>query len=125
MEDGGELGCRWIEVQRLEVVEHVEVETRVRRVLDENDVGFGQPGAGAFAVDVAADCRYRRNLLQSFKDRRSSYVATVEDAVDAGERGQDFGAKEAVSVRDDSEFHVFRISCAGRGRLKEGARQLR
>jgi hypothetical protein len=30
-----------------------------------------------------------------------------------------------VGIRDDSEFHVFRISRAGGGRLREGARKLR
>ena len=54
------------------------------RVLDEDDVGLGQLAAGAFSVDVAADRSYRRNLLQSFKDRRSADVAEMEDAVDAG-----------------------------------------
>jgi hypothetical protein len=49
----------------------------------------------------------------------------VKNAVDASEGGSDFRAEEAVGVRDDSEFHVFRISCAGGGRLREGARKLR
>jgi hypothetical protein len=45
----------------------------------------------------------------------------MEDAVDALEGGRDFGTEEAVGVGDDSEFHVFRIRCAGGGRLREDA----
>ena len=121
MEDGCEFGGGGVEVEALEVVQHVDVEAGVGRVFDEDDVGFGQPGAWAFAVDVAANGRYRRNLLQSLKDRRSAHVAEMEDAVDALEGGRDFGTEEAVGVGDDSEFHVFRIRCAGGGRLREDA----
>jgi hypothetical protein len=39
--------------------------------------------------------------------------------------GKDLRAEEAVGVGDDSELHVFRISCAGGGRLREGARKSR
>ena len=123
VEDRGKFGCGGVEVQRFEVMEHVEVEARVGRVLDEDDVGLGQLAAGAFSVDVAADRSYRRNLLQSFKDRRSADVAEMEDAVDAGEGWQDFGAEDAVGIGDDAELHVFRISGAGGGRLREGAHE--
>jgi hypothetical protein len=30
----------------------------------------------------------------------------VEDALDAGEGGEEFGAEEAVGVADDSDFHL-------------------
>jgi len=126
VKDGGELGGGGIEVQGFEVVEHVEIETRVRRVLDEDDFGFGQLAARAFDVDVAANGGDGSDLGELIEDGDFSYVATVEDAVDAQEGGaaqcrKYFGAKEAVGIRDDSEFHVFRISCAGGGRLREGA----
>jgi hypothetical protein len=49
----------------------------------------------------------------------------VKNAVDAAQCGQCLGPEQAVGIRDDSEFHVFRISCAGGGRLREGARKLR
>jgi hypothetical protein len=104
-------------------VEHVKVETRARRILDEHDFGFRQLTARAVCVHVAADGGDWSDLLELGQDGEFSHVATVKDSVDAGEGWQDFGAKEAVSVRDDSEFHVFRISRAGRGRLREGARK--
>jgi len=31
----------------------------------------------------------------------------VEDALDAGEGGEDFGAEQAVGVADDADFHIF------------------
>ncbi len=85
VEDGGEFGGGWIEVEGLEIVEHVEVFAGVGRVLDKDDFGFGELSARAFAVDVASDRSYRCNLLQSFKDQRSANVATVKNAVDTGE----------------------------------------
>ncbi len=120
VEDGGKSGCYGVEVEGLKAVEHVEVKARVGRVLDEDDVGFGQLAAGAFAVDVAADGGDGSDLLELGQDGEFSHVAAVKDSLDAGEGWQDFGTKEAVGIRDDAEFHVFRISCAGGGRLREG-----
>ena len=125
MEDGGEFGGGGIEVESLEVVEHVDIEAGVGRVLNENDVGLGQLGAGAFAVDVAADRGDGSDFGELVEYGDFANVTAMEDAIDAGERGSDFGTKEAVGVGDDSEFHVFRISCAGGGRLREGAPQSR
>jgi hypothetical protein len=102
-------------------VEHIEIEAGVRRVLNEDNVGFWKLAAGAFSVDVAADGGDGSDLGEFIEDGDFSYVATVEDAVNAVEGGSDFGAEEAVGIGDDSEFHVFRISCAGGGRLREGA----
>ena len=108
-------------MQGLEVVEHVDVETGMGRVLDEDDVGFGELAARAFAVDVAADGGDGRDLGEIFENGHFAHVATVKNAIDAGEGRKDFRAEKAVSIRDDSELHVFRISCAGGGRLREGA----
>ena len=55
------------------------------------------------------------------RDGGLAHVAEVENAVDAFEGGSDFGAEEAVGIGDDAEDHVFRISCAGGGRLREDA----
>lgn len=130
VEDGGKFGCGGVEVEGLEVVEHVEVEAGVGRILDEDDFGLGELGAGAFGVDVAANGGYGSDFSEFVEDGNFSYVATVKDAVDAREGGaaqcgKDLGAEQAVGIRDDSEFHVFRISRAGGGRLREGARKLR
>ena len=50
VKDGGEFGGGGVEVDGFEVVEEVEV-----AFFKEDDFGFGEFGARAFAVDVAAD----------------------------------------------------------------------
>jgi hypothetical protein len=44
----------------------------------------------------------------------------MQYAVDALKSRSDFRAEETVGIGDDSELHVFRISRAGGGRLREG-----
>ena len=125
VEDGGEFGGGGVEAEGLEVVQHVEVERGAGWVFDEDDFGFGELGARALGVDVAADGGDGSDFGELIEDGDFSYVANVKNAVDTFEGGSDFGAEEAVGIGDDSEFHVFRISCAGGGRLREGARKLR
>ena len=125
MEDGGKFRCCGVEVEGLEVVEQVKVEAGVGRVLDEDYVGFGQFAADAFAVHVATDGGDGSDFAEVIEDGGFADVAEVEDAVDAMEGGSDFRAEETVGIGDDSELHVFRISCAGGGRLREGARKSR
>jgi len=120
VEDDGKFGGSGVEVEGFEIVEQVEVEAGAGLVFDEDDVGFGKLGAGAFAVDVAADRGYRRDLLELGENGGLAHVAEMKDAVDTCEGGSDFRAEEAVGVGDDSELHVFRISRAGGGRLREG-----
>ena len=83
VEDGGEFGCGGIEVEGFEVVQHVDIEAGVGRVVDEDDVGFGELGAGAFAVDVAANGGDGSDFGKVIEDGNFSYVATVKNAVDA------------------------------------------
>ena len=62
-------------------------------------------------------------FFEFVEDRGFAHVAEVEDAVDAVERGSDFGAEKTVGVADDAEVHGFRMTdrgscgmrnCAGR-----------
>ena len=87
VEDGGEFGGNGIEVEGLEVVEHIDVEAGVGRILDEDDVGFGEAGAWTIDVDVAADCGDGSDFGEIIEDGYFSYVATVKNAVDAREGG--------------------------------------
>jgi hypothetical protein len=121
VEDCGEFcRCR-VEVESLEVVEHVDVEAGVGRVLDEHDFGFGQLAAEAFPVDVSANGGDGSDFGEFGQYRGIADVADMQYAVDALEGGSDFRTEEAVGIGDDSELHVLRISRAGGGRLKEGA----
>ena len=107
VKDGGEFGGGGVEVDGLEVVEKIEV-----AVLKEDDFGFGELGAEALAVDVAADGGYGGDGSQLGEDGDFAYVAYVEDVVDAAEGGEDFRTEEAVGVGEDAEFHGFGLNLA-------------
>jgi len=84
VKDGCESPGHGIEVEGLEVVEHVDVAGSMLWDFDGDDFGFGEFGAGAFAVDVAADGGYGGDFAEVFEDGDFAYVAEVEDALDAG-----------------------------------------
>ncbi len=88
------------------------------RIFDEDDFGFRQLGAGAFAIDVAADGGDGRDFGELVEDGDLAHVADVEDVVDAAECWGDFRAEEAVGVGDDAEDHGVRICGAGSVRLR-------
>jgi hypothetical protein len=81
-------------------VEHVDVAAG-----DEGHFGLRQLTAGAFAVHVAADGGDGSDLAQILEDGSLAYVAEVEDALDAGESGDDFGTEETVGIADDADSH--------------------
>jgi hypothetical protein len=105
VEDGGELACCGVKMQRLEVVKHVDV-----AAFDEGYFGFGELTARAFAIYVAADRGDGGDFLEDFQDGGFAYVAEVQDAFYALECGEDLGAEKAVGVADDADAHGFRIA---------------
>lgn len=100
-EDGRKFGGGGVEVERVEIVEQVEVVA-----LEEEDVGFRQAAAGAGAVDVAADGVDGGDLLKGFEDGGAADVAEVEDVLNSGENGRHFRAQKPVGVADDADFHL-------------------
>ena len=112
VEDGGESSGGRVEVEGVEVVERVDV-----AVGNEDDFGFREFAAGTFAVDVTADRGYGGDFAQVIENGDFAYVAEVEDARDAGEGGEDFGAEEAVGVADDSDFHLVSVEPISGGSL--------
>jgi hypothetical protein len=80
VENDSEFGCGGIEVQGLEVVEYVEV-----AAFSEKDFGFGKFGAGAFAIDVAANGSDGRDFGELVEDGDFAHVAYVKDLIDAFE----------------------------------------
>jgi hypothetical protein len=100
VEHGGEPSGCWIEVERAQVVEHVDI-----AVGDEDDFGFGEFAARAFAIDIAAYGCDWSDLAQLFEDGDFADVAEVKDAVDTGESGSYFWAEEAVGVADYADAH--------------------
>ena len=117
VEDGGEFSRCGIEVEGLEIMEHIDV-----AALAEEDFSFGQPGAGAIAIDIAADSGDGRDFGQLIEDGDFADVANVEDAIDAAQCGSDLRAEETVGVGDDAEEHGFRISGSGIGGVSSTAR---
>ncbi|MCY1177644.1 hypothetical protein D9M73_179600 [compost metagenome] len=56
-------------------------------------------------VIVPAHDMQRRNRRQLLEDLRFADVAGVNDAIAAQQGGDGFGAKQAVGVGDDTDFH--------------------
>ena len=109
VEHGDKLCRSRVEVQCLQVVQHVNV-----LAFGKKDLSFGQLAARALAVYVAANGCHWRDLRELVENGNLADIAEMKYVVDAFERGKDFRAKKAVGVADDAEFHAFRISGAKR-----------
>src|ERR1039458_4738344 len=99
-EHGGELSGGGVQVERVEVVEHVDV-----AAAEEENLRLRKLAARAVAVHIAADGGDRSDLAQILENGRLAHVAQVQNALDAGEGGGDFGAEEAVRIADDADLH--------------------
>ena len=92
-------GCR-IEVQRVHIVEHIDVVA-----FEKQHVGFRKMAAGAAAIDITADGGKRRELFQRFQNSRIADVSEMQNVFDTSEGGEDFRAKKAVRIADDTNLH--------------------
>jgi len=66
-------------------------------------------------VDVAADRGDGGNAGEFGENGGVAYVAGVEDVIDAGEGGKEFGAEEAVGVGEDADEHLVALAETGAG----------
>lgn len=95
VDDGVHL-CRFgIEIEVIEVVEHVQ-----QRLAHFDDLGPGQPVAH---IDVAANGGDGRNRAQRVKHARLAYVARVDDVLDAAQRVYRLRAQQPMSIRDHAD----------------------
>ena len=85
----------------IEIVDGMDEVENVALQLD--CFGFGELGACALRVYVAADAGYGGNVAECVEDRWVADVSCVEDVVDTSEGREGFGAEEAVGVGDDAE----------------------
>jgi len=121
---GGKLGCRGIEVQRLQVVQKIEIAT-----FKQNDLCFGQFSAWTVSIDIAANRSDGCNLLQLAQDGDFAHIAEVQDVVDPCKSRRNLRAQQAVGIADDAKLHLSRISgvrsAAGRVSLREDTQSSR
>src|ERR1039458_180935 len=99
-EHGGKLSRCRVQVQQLQIVQHIDVAVR-----DQYHFSLRQLARRTFAVGVAAHCGDRRNLAQLFEYRNVAHVAQMEDALDAFQSALDLRAEEAVGVADYTDSH--------------------
>jgi len=96
-------GCG-VEIELMHVVEQVEGNFRIGAG-QRDYFGFGELGAGAVGVDVAADGGDWGDGCELAEDFRVAYVAEMQDVVGACQERKDFGAEEAVGVGEDADAH--------------------
>jgi hypothetical protein len=96
VEDDAEAGGLGLDVEVGKVVEHVD-----EAAAELEGFGGGEVGAGAVAVDVAANGGDGSNVAEGFEDVGVADVAGVEDVVDAREEREKLWAEEAVGVGED------------------------
>ena len=114
VEDGGEFGGGGVEVEGLQVVEHIDVAGPSTRTTSVSGSLAQEPlGSTLPRMAVTGAIFFELARMEDLAD-----VAEVQNAIDAFERGSDFGAEQAVGVADDAEFHGFRIS-GGERRLAD------
>lgn len=99
-DDGGEAGGGGVQVEVVDGVDEVE-----EGAVELDDVGWGQVGAGAVGVDVAADGGDGGYGAEGAEDLDVADVAGMENMIDAVEGGDGLGAEEAVGVGDDADEH--------------------
>src|ERR1700761_327816 len=92
-------GCR-IEMQRVHIVEHVNV-----MAFEKQYFGFRKTAARAALVDVAADGGNRRELFKRFQNSRIADTAKMQDVFDTCQGANDFRAQQAMRVADDANLH--------------------
>jgi hypothetical protein len=97
-DDSPNAGGRGIEVELIDVVEHVE-----DGVLDFDDLGFWQALCPGVFVGIAADCGDRGDGCERFENVRSADVAGVDDAVGVAESFERLGSEETVGVGDQAD----------------------
>jgi hypothetical protein len=74
--------------------------------LDFQDIRRGNFLRPGFTIHIAADRGDGRDFGQLIENLGITDVPGVDDAVGTFQRGQGFGAKQSVSVRDNADFHA-------------------
>lgn len=89
-----------MEIEVLEGVDHVD-----QAACEFDGLGGGEGGAGAGAIDVAANRHDGGDAAEFGEDFGVAYIAGVEDVGDTGEGWEKLRAEETVGVGDDADEH--------------------
>ncbi len=100
-EHGAKLPGCWVQVQRVQVVEHVDV-----AAIEKQDIGFRKFTAWAFAVHVPPNRGHRGDLGQLLQNRRLAHIAEVQDALDSGQRRRNLRPQQAMGIADHADSHL-------------------
>ncbi len=100
-EHGGKLPGGWVEMQRVQVVEHVDV-----AAIEKQYIGLRKFTAWAFAVNVSADRRHGSNLPQRFENGRFANIAEVQNALDSSQRRRNLRPQQAMGIADHADSHL-------------------
>jgi hypothetical protein len=87
--------CR-LQVEFVQTMQHVN-----EAAAELDDFGNWKLGAGAGAIDVAANGSHWRDLAQFVEDGWVADIACMQDVVNAGETRREFGAEQTVGVGED------------------------
>ena len=91
--------CRFrLEIELRKVVQHVDGDPAKF-----DDFGVGSLAGPRSLVDIAANCRQRGNLGQSFKNFRSAYVPRMDDVLRPAQRCDCLGSKQSVRVGNNAD----------------------
>lgn len=90
---GGDACCGWVEVERGQVMEHIEA-----MASELNEFGWRKLRAETGAVDVAANGSDGSDGAEGVEDFIAADVAGVEDVIDAAQGADGFGPQETVRV---------------------------
>lgn len=104
-EDDFRIGVGSIQLLRCRDAEGVAVSEQEPKSVDFDVHYVGEPIAEREAVRVAVHGGDGSDCFQFIQDIERTDVTGVEDPIDLLEDGKDFGAQEAVGIRDDPETH--------------------
>jgi len=104
-DDRVEPGCLWIEVEIVEIVEHIQIEAG-----NFDNRGKRQLLRPRLCVHVAAYGKHGSDIFQLREYFRCTHVSCVNDQLDSGEGVLRFRPENAVGIGNDADPHGDRES---------------
>jgi len=102
---------RRIQMNRLHVMQHVEV-----LAFEKHDLGFRKLATFACPIDVAANCRNWRDMLERFDDFKVADIPEMQNVFDSAKRGYDLRTQQAMCIADNANLHLLKLNRTGQRR---------